>query len=807
MSRRRLTAIVGAGVAIAIAVGAYVAIEETAPRSDAANEPALVSGIEGMLGLRLESLLAGRVPGLAAPGAEEEAVAISPDAPTQVTAPRVERDRPSVYRGDVRDLPHVAPQGHPLRAELRPPSELIAKPGAPTDLAAQTAVPKAPAPAAVVSEGISRLASLSPYSPPDTVIDVGPRHVIEATNISWAIYDKTTRQKLADNSFDGLFTGTGTACDDGNRGDPIVLYDTIADRWILSDFAWSNDLTGPMYECLAVSINGDPVTGGWRFYAFEMGQSPAGVSPATRNYLPDYPKLGVWPDGIYLTLNMFALGTGGYQWSNGRVVALDRTAMESGGAAEAITIDLPSTSTSLLPANARVQTGLPAAGTPNYIAEISSDSSLRVWKFHADWANPESSWVSSLANNSPTNVDVTPFSLAPSESPTPGVPIDTLGDRPMMQNQYTSLGGDESIWLTHAVDSGGSASVRWYELSVTGDTIATSPAQQATWNPGGGLNRFMSSIAVNRFGDVALGYSTANSTTNPGIRYAGRLAGDPASTFTLGEQIMTTGTGSPTFSTRWGDYSTMTLDPSDGCTFWYANEYYADTQASDDWHTALGSVTYPTCIAPSLLTAPLAFALGSATVGSTVQSTSGSWNGMRIAYGYQWQRNTGAGWSAIADANAATHVLVDADAGASVRCVVTATNPIGTASGLSNEIIVTLPQTPAPPAAASTPTPTPLARISGLSVRRPTLASLANGLRVAFTLPRRAQVTIVVRARGKIVGRITRTVAAGRRTLRPLIARKWRLNARRGDVLVVRLTGRTTTGQALRPTSIRTTLR
>ena len=711
MPRRILILIAAAGLAVAGAVAGAVALEETGRWGDPATEPALIGRAEELLGIRAEGVLERAFPGLALPGEAEGPTPISPDAPTAVSRPRVTRDAPSSFDGDLRDLPPPAPAAGlaPLREELVPPRRpTVDAPVA--DGALQRFAPRAPAPAATVTDGISRVASGSLAVPPDTSIDVGTNHVIEAVNTNWAIYGKSEpRGQVASGSFDGLIDGTGTACDDHNQGDPIVVYDTIADRWILSDFAWIDDATGPLYECFAVSKTANPVTGGWWFYAFETGQSPSGVTPATRNYFPDFPKLGVWPDGLYMTLNMF---DGNGAWSNGRVMAFDRTKMEAGLASTAIAFDLPSSASSLLPANARVNTGLPADGTPNYIAQIRTTGSLRVWKFHVDWTTPENSWISNAGSDSPTDVAVTAFSWGPSRAPTPapGNSIDTVRDRLMMQNQYSSIDGAESLWLTHAVGTGAPsvAAVRWYQLAVTGDTIASTPVQQATWAPGDGLYRFMSSIAVNRLGDVALGYSASNSATHAGIRYAGRLAGDPASTFTLGEQTMQAGTGSQQGASRWGDYSAMTLDPVDGCTFWYANEYYVAN--GTDWHTAIGSFGYPGCTTPPANTsAPVASVTGTALVGSTLSATKGSWSGVPTTYTYQWQRLTGAVWADIATAQSSSYTLVDADGGASVRCRVTATSPYGNTTASSNTIAVpvklTLVTAIAAPATAKVGTP------------------------------------------------------------------------------------------------------
>jgi len=163
----------------------------------------------------------------------------------------------------------------------------------------------------------------------------------------------------------------------------------------------------------------------------------------------------------------------------------------------------------------------------------------------------------------------------------------------MMQNQYANIGGAESLWLSHTVGSSSIARVRWYQLPVTGGTIASSPSQQSTWGSDT-THRFMPSLAVDKVGDMAVGYSVSSASLNPGISYAGRLVDDPASTLGQGETTMAAGGGSQSYTSRWGDYATMTLDP-DGCTFWFTSEIYATT--GRNWNTKIGSFAYPSCTA------------------------------------------------------------------------------------------------------------------------------------------------------------------------------------------------------------------
>jgi hypothetical protein len=249
----------------------------------------------------------------------------------------------------------------------------------------------------------------------------------------------------------------------------------------------------------------------------------------------------------------------------------------------------------LLPSNLRG--AAPPAGRPNLFASVWGAYAARIWKFHVDWTSPASSTFTG-----PTDVPIATFALGPATVPekSPGNNIDTLTYRLMMQNQYRRLGNEESLWLTHTVGNGsGVASVRWYQVNVSGGTVVTSgPVQQGTFNPDAN-HRFMPSLAVDGSGDMAVGYSVSSATTNPSIRYAGRLATDPLNTLGQGETTLWSGTGAQTNTcggsacSRWGDYTAMTIDPVDDCTFWYTNEFYAVN--GGEWQTRIGAFKYASC--------------------------------------------------------------------------------------------------------------------------------------------------------------------------------------------------------------------
>lgn len=451
----------------------------------------------------------------------------------------------------------------------------------------------APAPATTASFDGLDFANWGAGHPPDTNGDVGPDHYVQAINTAVGIYRKTDGVRLAAFTFDTLMSQGhfGNLCDTENFGDPVVLYDTFEDRWIITDFAFqldaSNNVINPpgMFQCFAASKTGDPVSGGWNFYSIN-----------TAGGLGDYGKFGIWPDGLYMSVNMFDYAAGG-GFQNARLYALNKAQMYAGAPAiQVVSFDAPASEFTLLPANARLQTGTPPAGSPNYFTSVWNYLNVvGVWKFHVDWNSISTSTLTGPFNvTTPTNWSQ--FTGASGRAPTPANALDTLYPRLMVQNQYSNISGVESLWDSHTVGASGAtsaqAAVRYYQVGVTGGTVAASSTQAFTYNPDAVLHRYMPSSAVDRNGDLAIGYTASNATTHPSIRYAGRLATDPVNTITYTETTILQGTGSQTSTNRWGDYSAMTLDPN-GCTFWYTSEYY--TVNGGNHQTRIASFAFPEC--------------------------------------------------------------------------------------------------------------------------------------------------------------------------------------------------------------------
>ncbi|MDQ6693143.1 MAG: hypothetical protein M3014_01800 [Chloroflexota bacterium] len=414
------------------------------------------------------------------------------------------------------------------------------------------------------------------YYPPDTNGDVGPNNYVQATNVRLQIFSKTGvpfyPTAILTNQ---LWQSLGGPCAARNDGDPIVLYDPMADRWNISQFTSA----APYGQCIAISTTGDP-TGSYYLYFFQFSTT----------IFYDYPHLGVWPDGYYMGANRF---TNVFQGP--AAIVFDRAKMLKGDATAGYqAFNLGSSYGTLLPSDLDGSTP-PPAGSPNYFASRATNA-LNIWKFHVDWTTAANSTFSG-----PTALPVAAYNQLCTSGrsciPQPGtsVGLDGLGDRLMHRLAYRDIGGSESLVVSHAVNaasSGLQAGVRWYQIGIT--STVPSILQQGTYSPDA-TNRWLGSVAMDSQGNMAMGYSVSSSGTYPGLRYTGRLASDPSGTMPQGETTLVAGSGSQTgTANRWGDYAMMAVDPSDDCTFWFTSEFMPTTGGAS-WQTRIGSFKFPGC--------------------------------------------------------------------------------------------------------------------------------------------------------------------------------------------------------------------
>jgi hypothetical protein len=386
-----------------------------------------------------------------------------------------------------------------------------------------------------------------------------------------------------------------------------VLYDQLANRWVLSQFAFNIDATTgsvapPFEQCVAVSRTADP-TGEYCTYAFL-------ISATSFN---DYGKIGLHPTGYYFSYNMFSGGLvglgGGVQW-------VDRTAMLSCQTAATVIFSHENNpalalKTGLLPADLDGTT-LPPANEPEFYVRLGGSTSLELWKFKVDLTNPAQSTFSPT----PTAIPVPMYSTNVGDVPqkdTPN-PLDSISDRLMTRLAYRNWGSNpptgipantESLVVNHTVSALGRAAVRWYEIrNPNGTPVAY---QAGTYSPRPHY-RWMGSAAQDKFGNLAVANSVSGSDMYPSIRYAGRLQGDPVSQLGAESSIIegpapapvaTATTGDP----RWGDYTNLTVDPVNDCTFWHVNEYMVAAKIPEDtlaalsrwWHTRIASFKFDGC--------------------------------------------------------------------------------------------------------------------------------------------------------------------------------------------------------------------
>lgn len=473
----------------------------------------------------------------------------------------------------------------------------------------------------------------APRNPSDNTLAVGRDHVFQIVNSQLAIFSKQGKTLYGPVSTNTIFAGFGGVCEARPNGDAVVRYDQLADRWlvVMPIFRRSvfdadrskpgeparpgeaarpgtgrpgpppplppapqrgaaapaapsanppGSAEGTYAICYAVSATPDPL-GPYHRYVFE------------RPLFPDYPRPAIWPDGYYVPTST------GDEVIEKHACVVERAKMLKGEPAREQCLVIPDVN---FLNNADVDgTALPPRGAPNVmiaaggtqLKNVFEDDGLLVWNFHVDWDQPSKTTL-----EGPKKIAVAPYHYMCNGQlsncvPQPGTErrLDAQGDKIMARLVYRNVGGRESIVAVHSVDTAaGAGGVRWYELRIDKQRAVTLH-QQGTYAPDGAY-RWMASPAIDRKGNIAIGYSYGSATSFPGQRFAARLAGDPLGVLTFRESVLVEGEAAQTVM-RWQDYTQTAVDPSDDCTIWYVGDYVKKDATT--YSTRIGAFTLPGC--------------------------------------------------------------------------------------------------------------------------------------------------------------------------------------------------------------------
>ncbi len=439
----------------------------------------------------------------------------------------------------------------------------------------QNSIPKAADLTEYVNfDGVNNIAG---YSPPDTHGDVSPGYYMQCTNVYTAIFDKNGNTVKSPFPTSDFWQGTGY--DDRNDGDAIILWDEDAQRWFVSQFYLPS--SGDQYILIAVSTSSDP-TGTYNRYVYNY------------TYMPDYPKFAIWHDGYYMGANAFDQNNS-YSGEGVYISAFDRSAMIAGNASATNVTIQDANKWAVFPVDADALPSSSIGGCFFVTDELSAytgNDEVYIYQYNVDWTN-HTGTLSAV-----TTFNVASYDLFNSDTEVPqsgtSQKLDLLHYRTMYRSLYKHFSDHDAIVMSRTVNDGGTAAVRWYEFRNSGS--GWSLYQQGTYNPGDGLWRWMPSIAMNDNGDIALGYSVSSSSTYPSIRCVARYASDPLNVMTTNEYVGYTGSNAQTSDSRWGDYSMVSVDPSDNTSFWFTTEYFG----SSKWQTRIMHFALPiACTPPS----------------------------------------------------------------------------------------------------------------------------------------------------------------------------------------------------------------
>ncbi|MEO6050790.1 MAG: hypothetical protein ABIP78_05585, partial [Pyrinomonadaceae bacterium] len=487
--------------------------------------------------------------------------------------------------------------------------------------------------------------------PPDVNGDVGLNHYVSSVNLVYKIFNKNGTVAAGPFATNALFSGLPATdpCRTRNNGDPIVIYDQLADRWHISQFALPGNPNN--FQCVALSVTGDP-TGAYYVWSY--------VYPGVTGAINDYPKVGVWTDAYHMTFNQF--NAAGSAFIGAGFLSQDRAkALVGDPSAGVVYFNLNSIDPDaggLLPGDIDGYIA-PPAGLAEVIGEYRADEfgdpvdGIRMYKWVPNFANP--------GMTAPPTV-LPDIVLAPFDARSPsgrldieqmgGANLDSIADRSMHRMAYRNFGtfaspvnsyvGNFTVNVSGVAPTSAAtyqAGVRWFELRRSGDAFSVFDQGTHNLTPGNGatgLNNWMTSVAQDNNGNFAAGFSQSGTTQRADIKIAGRTGGQtPAGTLNEGEALFHAAGGSQTSTSgRWGDYSAMNVDPTDGCTFWYTQEYYEAT-SSAGWSTRVGRFIYPSCVAQptATITGTITFCSSGLPVNQASVDATGGFNRLTIANG------------------------------------------------------------------------------------------------------------------------------------------------------------------------------
>ncbi len=470
-------------------------------------------------------------------------------------------------------------------------------------------------------EGIDASQVLKPGFDIDPNGAVGTKQYMEWVDVAYQAYDKVTFAPVWSAPQPGSTPWKLNGMKDcyGFAGDGVILFDRLASRWVVA--AHTIGSTGTYFYCVAISSTDDLSSTSLKWFTYEFLLNPfLGLNTQGHPYYPDWPKLGTWGDAYYLGFDLLDKDNG-FLPIGVSACALDRTNMLVGGVANPMqcfsdpdpipTVGTLFLSHSLIPADVEGTTA-PPTGRHEYFVSIqnppndgksTTSNLINLWDFHVDWVNP----ANSTFTNSQLTVPVyTPGCYNPNRvlstvcipeasTKNTGEFIDSVGDRMMPRLSYRNFGTYESFLISHTVQTSTNRNqqtgIRWYELRGAG---VPTVKQSGTLLPGASMYRFMPSIAQDKTGFAAAGFSVSSAATHPGIRASHwSLRTTPAPK----DVVLWSGSGDEENSSRWGDYDSMTVDPVDGCTFWYVNEYFATNQTGNaiNWNTRIANFKLSTC--------------------------------------------------------------------------------------------------------------------------------------------------------------------------------------------------------------------